>query len=112
MGSKSNQPTLQETTLTRKSLKLINFQPQMSFSNNLFLKSRILKISDFISYKYALFVRNSLRKENLLIFNMFTPLSLNHTHNTHADTNHFLDIPQRQANHYGTYSITSIASSI
>ena len=28
---------------------------------------------------------------------MFTPLGLNHTHNTRAATNHFLDIPQRQA---------------
>ena len=42
---------------------------------------------------------------------MFTPLGLNHTHNTCAATNHLLDIPQRQTTHYGTYSITSIASS-
>ena len=53
---------------------------------------------------------------------MFTPLGLNHTHNTRAATNHLPDIPlrqtihlpnipQRQTIHYGTYSITSIASS-
>ena len=84
----------------------------MSFSNNLFKQSKILKISDFIYYKYALLVRNSLRKENLQIFNdMFTPLGLNHTHNTHATTNHLLDIPQRQTTHYETYSMTSIGSS-
>ena len=80
----------------------------MSFSNNLFKESKILKISDFVNYKYALFVRNSLRKENLHIFHdMFTPLGLNHTHNTCAATNHL----QRQTTHYGTYSVTSIASS-
>ena len=39
----------------------------------------------------------------------FTPLGLNHTHNICAATN--LDIPLRQTTHYGTYSMTSIASS-
>ena len=97
--------------LQEKALKLINFQPQTSFSNKLFKESKILKISDFINYKYALFVRNSLRKENLQIFNdMFAPLGLNHTHNTRAATNHLLDITKRQITHYGTYSMTSIAS--
>ena len=42
---------------------------------------------------------------------MFTPLGLNHTHNTRAASNQLLDIPQRQTTHYGIYSITSIASS-
>ena len=65
-----------------------------------------------MSRKYALFVINSLRKENLQIFNdMFTPLGLNHTHNTRAATNYLFDIPQRQITHYGTYSMTSIALS-
>ena len=36
----------------------------------------ILKISNFINYKYALFVRTSLRKENLQIFNDTTSLGL------------------------------------
>ena len=47
-----------------KALKLINFQPQPSFSNNLFKESKILKMSGFINYKYAPFLRNSLRKKN------------------------------------------------
>ena len=59
--------------LQEKALKLIKIQPQTSFSNNLFKESKILRISDFINYKYSLFVRNSLRKGNLQIFkNIFT----------------------------------------
>ena len=77
--------------LQEKATTLINFLPQTSPSNNLFKENKILKISDYINYKYALFVRNSLRKENLQIFNnMFIP---DHTHNNYATTNHLLDIP-------------------
>ena len=78
-----------------KALKQINFQPQPSFSNNLFKESKILKMSGFINYKYTPFLRNSLRKKNLQIFNdMFTLLRLNYTHNTHL-----FDIPHRQTAH-------------
>ena len=77
--------------LQEKAITLINFLPQTSPSNNLFKENEILKISDYINYKYTLFVRNSLRKENLQIFNnMFTP---DHTHNNYATTNYLLDIP-------------------
>ena len=97
--------------LQEKAIRIINFQPHKSSSNNLFKENRILKISDYINYKHALFVRNSLRKENLPIFNnMFTSLGINHTHNTSAATNHLLDIPQKQTTHYGTYSMTCTAS--
>ena len=89
----------------------MNFQPHTWPSNNLFKENNILKISIFISYKYPLFVRNSLWKENLQIFiNMFTPLGINHTHNTRAATNHFLVGPQKQNAHHGTYSMPSNAS--
>ena len=67
----------------------------MSFSDNLFKESKILKMSNFINYKYALFVRNSLWKENVQIFNnVFTPLSLDHIHNTSAATNHLINVPK------------------
>ena len=33
------------------------------------MENQILKISDFIAYKNALFVRKSLKKENLSLFN-------------------------------------------
>ena len=66
-----------------------------------------------MKYKYALFVRKSLRKENVAIFNsMFIPLNLNYDHNTRAAINHLLDIPQKQTCHYGTYSMVFTASKI
>ena len=83
----------------------------ISNNKNHLLTSEILKISNFVKCKYALFVRKSLRKENVVIFNnMFTPLNLNHDHNTHAAMNHLLDIPQTC--HYGTYSMVFTASKI
>ena len=70
----------------------------MSFSNNL---KKVRFLITILNYNYALFVRNSLRKENLQIFHdMFTPLGLNYTHITCAATKH-LDIPQRQTTRYG-----------
>ena len=99
--------------LQENALKIINFQPQTSFSNDLFKESRILQISDFVNYRYAVFVRNSLTKNNLQIFNgMFTPLGLNHIHNTRAAANHFLDVPQKQTTHYGmTFKETPMKTS-
>ena len=41
--------------------------------------------------------------------NIFTPLGINHTHNTRVATNHLLHISQKQTTHYGTNSITSAA---
>ena len=47
-----------------------------------------------MKYKYTLFVRKSLRQKNVVIFNnIFTPINLNHDHNTRAVINHLLDIP-------------------
>ena len=43
---------------------------------------------------------------------MFTPLNLNHYHNTCAAVDHLLDIPQKQTCHYGTYSMVFTASKI
>ena len=66
-----------------------------------------------MKYKYAVVGRKSLKKENVVIFNnMFTPLNLNHDHNTCATINNLLDIPQKQTCHYGTYSMVFTASKI
>ena len=49
----------------------------------------------------------------MVIFkSMFTPLNLNHYHNTCAAVDHLLDIPQKQTCHYGTYSMVFTASKI
>ena len=80
----------------RKKSITINFKLQTSSSDCVFKENKVLRISDFINYKYALFVRNSLRKENAVTFNeMFTPPNLNHNHITRAAINHLLDIPQK-----------------
>ena len=110
--SQANQLFKRLLLLQEKAIRIINFQPQTSPFNNLFRENRILKISNYVNYKHALFFRSSLRKKNLQIFNnMFTSLGINCTqkHNR-AATNHLLDIPWKQASHYGTYSMTSTAS--
>ena len=49
----------------------------------LFKDSNILKLTDFIKYKYEQFIRNSLRKENIPIFNeVYSPFNQNHVYNT------------------------------
>ena len=97
-----------------KAVRLINFQSQISPSINRFKGKKVLKISD---YKYVLFVRSSLRKENLQIFNnIFTPLGIshsiviNHSHSSRVAKYHLLDIPQKECTYYGNYSMTSTVS--
>ena len=68
--------------------------------------SNILKLIDFLKYKYALFIRNSLRKENIPIFNEFyTLFNQNHVYNTRGSTNQMLIVPQIQTTHYGEHSL-------
>ena len=99
--------------LQEEALRIIDFKPQASPSDCIFKKNKVLKISDFVKYKYALFVRKSFRKGNVVIFNnMFTPLNLNHDHNTCAAIKLLLDILQKQTCHYGTYSMIFKASKI
>ena len=90
--------------LQEKALRTINFKNFDENANILFKDNKILKISDFISYKNTLFVRNSINRENLPIFNeMFTTLNTNHNHNKRA--RNLLDIPLSQTTHYGVNSI-------
>ena len=99
--------------LQEKAIRIINFKPQISPTDCIFKENKILRISDFVNYKYPLFLRKSLRRENVVIFNnMFTLLNLNHNHNTHAATNHLLDIPQKHTCNYRTYSIIFTASKV
>ena len=69
--------------LQEKAVCLINFETNTNVVGRLLKDSNILKLTDFIKYKYALFIRNSLRKENIPIFNEFyTLLNQNHVYNT------------------------------
>ena len=80
--------------MQEKALTIIDFKPQTLPSDCILKENKILRISDFAIYKYALFVKKSLRRENVVIFSdMFTPLNLNHNHNTcaaRAAINHLL----------------------
>ena len=78
--------------LQEKALRIINFKPQTSPSDYIFKENKIRRISDFINYKYTLFVRKSIRRENVVIFNdTFTPLNLNRNRISCAAINHLLD---------------------
>ena len=109
-----NQNSLRFTKVTKlqnKALKVINFQSSDSSTGPLYQRNKVLKIADFISYKNALFVRNTLKKENPQVFHeMFVMLNQNHTCNTRAATYHFLDIPQVKTTHFGQYSVKFQAS--
>ena len=92
--------------LQDKVLKLINFQPLNAPAGPPYQENKILKITDFINYKNILFVRISIRKENVHIFNeMLTMLNRNHSYNTR-------DIPQVRTAHFGEFSLKFKASQI
>ena len=94
--------------LQEKAVCLINFETNTNVVGRLLKDSNILKLTDFIKYKYALFIRNSLRKENIPIFNEFyTLLNQNHVYNTRGSTNQMLIVPQIQTTHYGKHSFKS-----
>ena len=80
-----NQNNLQFTKLTKlqnKALKVINFQSSDSPTGPLYQENKVLKISDFINYKNALFVRNTLKREKPQVFHeMFIMLTQNQSYN-------------------------------
>ena len=81
--------------LQKKALQIINFQLPTAPTNHLFSRTKILKFTDFTKYRYALFVRCSLRKEGVSVFNdTLTTMSHNHNHITRGSVNHLLNIPQ------------------
>ena len=83
------------------------FQSSDSPTGPLYQRNKVLKIADFINYKNALFIRNTLKKKNPQVFHeMFIMLNQNHIYNTYiSPTYHFLDIPQVKATHFGQYSV-------
>ena len=94
--------------LQEKAVCLINFEINTNVVGQLLKDSNALKLTDFIKYKYALSIRNSLRKENIPIFNEFyTLFNQNHVCNTRGSTNQMLIVPQIQTTHYGEHSFKS-----
>ena len=93
---------------SRKSLGLINFEINTNVAGRLLKGRNILKLTDFIKYKYALFIRNSLRKENIPLFNEFyTFFNQNHVYNTRRSTSQMLIVPQIQTTLYGEHYFKS-----
>ena len=45
-----------------KPLQIINFQRPTAPTNHSFSETKMLKIADFVKYKYALFVRSSKKR--------------------------------------------------
>ena len=85
---------------------LINFETNINVVDRLLKGSNILRVTDFVKYKHALFIRNSLRKENIPVFNEFyTLFNQNHVYNTRSSTNQMLIVPQIQTTHYGEHSL-------
>ena len=94
--------------LQEKAVCLIDFETNTNVVGRLLKDSNILKLTDFIKYKYALFIRNSLRKENIPIFNEFyTLFNQSHVYNTRGSTSQMLIVPQIQTNHYGEHFFKS-----
>ena len=60
--------------LQEKAVCLINFETIPNVVGQLLKDSNILKLTGFIKYIYALFIRNLLRMENIPIFNKFYTL--------------------------------------
>ena len=105
-----NQNNLWFTKLTKlqnKELKVINFQSSDSPTGPLYQENKVLKIADFINYKNALFVRNTLKREN---HEMFIIFNQNHSYNARAATYYFLNISQVKTTHFGQYSVKFQAS--
>ena len=85
-------------------MKVINFQSSDSPTGPLYQENKVLKIADSINYKNALFVRNTLKREDPQVFHeTFIMLNQNHSYNARAATYHFLDIPQVKTTHFGQY---------
>ena len=109
--NQNNLPFTKLTKLQNKALKVINCLSSDSPTGPLYQENKVLKIADFINYKNALFVRNTLKRENPQVFHeMFIMLNQNHSYNTKAATYHFLDIPQVKTTHFGQYSVKFQAS--
>ena len=88
--------------LQEKAVCLINFETNTNVVGRLLKDSNILKLTDFIKYKYALFNRNSLRKENIPIFiEFYTLCNQNHVYNARGSTSQMLIVTKNQTTHHG-----------
>ena len=65
--------------LQEKAVCFINFETNHNILDQIFKDSDILKLTEFVKYKCAQFIINSLRKGNIPMFNeVYTLFSQNH----------------------------------
>ena len=84
-----------------KALCLINFETNPNVLGQLLKDSSVLNLTNFIKYKYALFIRKSLRRKNIPKFNeVYTFFNENHVCNKRGSTNQMLVVSQFQTTHY------------
>ena len=87
---------------------LNNFETNLNVVGQLLKDSNIVKLTDFIKCKYPMFIRNSLSKKNVPIFNEFYFFfNQNHVYNTRGSTNQIIVAPQIQTTYYGKHSFKS-----
>ena len=112
VGTKSKQPSVHEINKNTKwSVENIDkFQSSDSTTGPLCQENKVLKIADFINYKNAFFVRNTLKRGKPQVFHEMFMLNQNHSHNTRAATCHILDFLQLKTTHFGRHSVKFQAS--
>ena len=108
LGSKQNNVLVQRLQkLQQKAVWLIHFETNPNVLGQLLQVSN-LKLTDFIKYNYALFIRNSLRKE-IFQYLMMSTLSLIRIMSiTQRDQQIKMPVvPHIQTTHYGEHSFKS-----
>ena len=79
----------------------------------LYHENKILKITDFITFKNVLFVKDSLQRNTpTSLQNIFTLAKEMHNHGTRNARNNLVNIPQVKTQTYGHFSIKSRCASI
>ena len=100
--------------LQDKAIRIINYKPDDINVNELYRNDKILKITDFISLKNTLFVKDSLEGNIPTPLQDYFKLARNiHGHGTRSAGKSLIDIPQAQVRTqtYGHYSIKSRCAS-
>ena len=91
-----------------KAIRIIKYKPDDVSVNELYRNDKILKITDFISLKNTLFVKDSLEGNIPTPLQDYFKLARNiHGHGTRSAGKSLIDIPQVRTQTYGHYSIKS-----
>ena len=99
--------------LQDKAIRIINFKLDYFDVNSLYHENKILKITDFIALKNALFVKDSLQGNTpTSLQNNFRLSREMHNHGTRNARNNLVDIPQVRTQTYGHFSIKSRCANI